>query len=190
MRNFTPYQRHSNYLRNSFVRQNMNGSPVVIESKFPGWCSKCGIHFDAGTRINYQRGLKPWHEVCPQVNDSGTQRKYTRINIEDAGVYVLPDGTIVKVQSNRAKTHTYTMRFHEIMPERALEAGGRVNGDYEYKPELMGQVVENGRKMTLEEAKAFMVKYGFCCRCGRHLVAAKSVEDGIGPVCIQYFGGK
>lgn len=41
--------------------------------------------------------------------------------------------------------------------------------------------------MTLDEAKAFILRYGQCVRCGRRLKAAESVERGIGPVCVRYF---
>ena len=35
-----------------------------------------------------------------------------------------------------------------------------------------------------------MVRYGRCVRCSRHLKAAQSVVQGIGPVCVKYFGGR
>jgi hypothetical protein len=111
------------------------------------------------------------------------------LTIEDAGVYVMPDGTIVKVKANKAKTNVYASRWIEIRGERLNENETRVRGEYEYVSGLVHRVAASGRKMTLEEAKAFILRYGVCARCGRKLVAAKSVEQGIGPVCIQYFGG-
>lgn len=111
------------------------------------------------------------------------------LTIEDAGVYVMPDGTIVKVKANKAKTNTYAMLWVEIRGERLNENDERVRGEYQYAPGLIAKVAAQGRKMTLEEAKAFILRYGQCARCSRKLKAAKSVENGIGPVCIQYFGG-
>jgi len=41
--------------------------------------------------------------------------------------------------------------------------------------------------MSLDAAKAFILRYGRCVRCSRRLKAAQSVERGIGPVCMAYF---
>ena len=111
------------------------------------------------------------------------------LTVEDAGVYVLPNGDIVKVQANRAKTNTYAKRWVVINGERLTEADTRARGEYVYEAGLIGQVAAEGRKMTLEEAKAFIIRYGICARCSRQLKAAESVERGIGPICIGYFGG-
>lgn len=105
----------------------------------------------------------------------------------EVGVYVFEDGTICKAQQNRAKTNTYTMRWVEIRGERLVDATeDRVHGEWEYAPELKGRLA-CARKMTLDEAKDFILRYGQCVRCSRRLKAADSVERGIGPVCMQYF---
>lgn len=105
----------------------------------------------------------------------------------EIGVYVFPDGSIVKTQPNKAKTNVYTMVWVEIRGERLVDATEeRVHGEWEYAPELKARIPE-ARKMTLDEAKAFILRYGKCVRCSRKLKAADSVERGIGPVCVQYF---
>lgn len=38
-------------------------------------------------------------------------------------------------------------------------------------------------KITIEQAKAYGIKYGVCCVCGRTLTDSTSVAEGIGPVC-------
>jgi hypothetical protein len=114
-------------------------------------------------------------------------RKTPGISVEDAGVYVLPDGAICKVKVTKNKDHTYAERWTVIGGERLTEAETRVHGEYVYEPRLIHQVAAEGRKMTLTEAKAFILRYGVCCRCGTKLVAADSVERGIGPVCKGYF---
>jgi len=160
----------------------------IIVSRFDGWCVKCHTKFSAGDRIYWEPGVKPTHvdqSVCV-ASVAAPKTPVARIAVENSGVYVLPNGDIVKVQATKDKQRTYALRWHES-PLRALEAGGRVRGDYQYEQGLVQQVAAEGRKMTLEEAKAFIVKYGQCARCSRHLVAAKSVEQGIGPVCITYF---
>jgi len=108
--------------------------------------------------------------------------------MEQLGVYVLPDGTIVQVKPNRQKTRCYAKRWVAINGERLTLSDEHVKGEWAYAPGLMAKVKPEYR-MTLEQAKRFILIYGQCCRCGRKLKAAKSVEQGIGPVCIKYFGG-
>lgn len=54
---------------------------------------------------------------------------------------------------------------------------------FEYTPGAVKQLEVGGRKLTLEEAKAFGALYGTCCVCGRTLTKESSIEDGIGPIC-------
>lgn len=105
----------------------------------------------------------------------------------EIGVYVLDDGSIVKVQPNKAKTSRYSMIWVELNGERLVDHDeSRVNGDWEYAPQLIRQC-DDAHRMTLEAAKAFILRYGRCVRCSRRLKAADSVERGIGPVCVNYF---
>jgi hypothetical protein len=41
--------------------------------------------------------------------------------------------------------------------------------------------------MTLDEAKAFLLRFGRCVRCNRRLKVGQSVERGLGPVCVKEF---
>jgi|SRR5215472_6602306 len=160
---------------------------MTIRAKFASICPTCGERIEIGTVVEWERGQKATHVDCePKAEEPQVEPK--RIAVEDQGVYVLASGDIVKVQANRAKTRTYAKRWVEIRAERSLEAGGRAHGEWSYEPGLVNEVAESGRKMTLDEAKAFILRYGQCVRCGRHLKAAESVERGIGPVCIRYFG--
>lgn len=104
----------------------------------------------------------------------------------EVGIYVLEDGAIVQAKENKAKTNVYTKLWVGINGERLTLAGDRQHGEWEYDPKLKGQLA-TARRMTLDEAKQFILIYGRCVRCGRTLKAADSVERGIGPVCIQYF---
>lgn len=105
----------------------------------------------------------------------------------EIGVYIMPDGRIVKVQPNKAKTNRYALVWKEIRGERLVDATeARVHGEWEYAPGVIKEVKPEF-KMTLDQAKDFILRYGQCVRCSRKLKAADSVERGIGPVCIQYF---
>lgn len=155
---------------------------------------------DLRSRLNPRRGLSyrqaagvlncmaaEARQKQAQVATPGQPATPARIAVEDEGVYVLPDGTICKVQATRDKARTYAKRLVEIGGTRATEAGSRVNAEYQYEQGLVQRVASEGRKLTLEEAKALTLRYGWCIRCGRHLKAAESVERGMGPVCVTYF---
>lgn len=129
----------------------------------------------ASTNIDMLKARRPQEPRSPHYN-----------NADEQGVYVYEDGTIVKLQQNRGKTHTYTMRWVEFAGDRLVETDEHVHGEWEYAPELKGTLGQ-ARKMTLDEAKAFIIRYGKCVRCGRSLKDGQSVERGIGPVCVQYF---
>jgi len=68
-----------------------------------------------------------------------------------------------------------------------LDSDGQTKGRYAFTPGLIYRVAREGRRMTLDEAKAFILIFRQCARCARKLSAKKSVEDGIGPTCITYF---
>lgn len=172
---------------------------MTIKAKFESECGNCGGRIEAGQEINWERGAKATHlrPTCREANpriggmyreDGSEYRPSARIAIEDAGVYVMPNGDIVKVQANREKTRTYAKRWTVISGERLTEAGTRERGEYVFEAGLVQAVAAEGRKMTLGEATSFILRYGVCCRCGRVLKAADSVERGIGPVCMNYFG--
>jgi hypothetical protein len=111
-----------------------------------------------------------------------------RLEVEHQGVYVLPDGAVVRVKANREKTRVYASRWTVTGQDRLTEAGTHEHGEYVYEAGLIRQVEREGRKMTGEEARAHSLRYGQCVRCGRGLVDGKSVEAGMGPVCRKYFG--
>lgn len=198
------YANHSYQTRRSVRPQ--SSEPRTMPAKFDSVCPKCGQAIVADeTMIVWTPGQKAVHLECPAdhgieeweatvdrqpvVGPTQPVASVTRLAVEDAGVYVLPDGRIVKVQANREKTRVYTKLFVQISGERLTEDETHVHGEYRYEPGLLPEVEATGRKMTLEEAKAFMLRYGFCARCGRRLKAAESVERGIGPVCMRYFEG-
>lgn len=106
--------------------------------------------------------------------------------ITTPGVFETPDGAIFIVKPNRARTNLYAKRLVEIGGERLAESGDHVHIEFEYAPGAIFKLSESMR-MDVERARELTVRYGRCIVCGRHLKDAKSVERGIGPVCIQSF---
>jgi hypothetical protein len=87
------------------------------------------------------------------------------------GIYQVENGDIYRVQPSQN-----TGRFYA---KKLVFTGG-----WEYEAGAIYRL-KDSQRMTLEEAKAFGMATGLCCVCGRFLNDPKSVEQGIGPVCIK-----
>lgn len=101
------------------------------------------------------------------------------------GMYKI-DGVVYQVRPNQEKTRLYAKRLVEINTDRITEDDQIVQVEFEYERGAVFRIKPTDR-MGLEEGKALCIRYGKCICCGRVLKAAKSVERGIGPVCIKYF---
>lgn len=172
--------------------------PREIVAKFASVCRNCQGPIAIGEAVLWAPGVPAVHVACPVVEApvvspeaqavAALSALRGKLEVEDAGVYKLLDGTVVKVQANREKTRVYAKRLVERKGiDRLTEDAGHVHADYVYEAGLIAQVEREGVKLSLEEAKALSIRYAFCIRCGRHLVDGKSVEQGMGPVCITYF---
>jgi len=122
---------------------------------------------------------KGWKTVEQQENSS-------HIHELTPGVYELPTGEIYVVKPNRAHTRLYAKKLVEAPSERLTETGEHVKFDFVYERGAIYKIRPED-KMKIERAKELMIRYGRCIVCGRRLKVAKSVERGIGPVCIKYF---
>lgn len=103
------------------------------------------------------------------------------------GIFIAPNGDVIKVQSNKAKTGVYALVAVAFGGERLNLHGDVVKFEYQYAAGLINHITP-AMRMTKEQAKEYSLKYSKCMWCGRKLKAAKSVEAGIGPVCIKRFG--
>jgi hypothetical protein len=90
-----------------------------------------------------------------QAEASGSYPKpVARLQVEDAGVYVLPDDSIVKMQANREKTAVYPKLFVDTSSDRLDGEAQHVRGEFRYiedwteRRELRERVEATGRKMT------------------------------------------
>lgn len=100
------------------------------------------------------------------------------------GVYDV-DGHVYVVKFNQGKTRLYAKHIVES-PDRLNANGDLVDIDFVYKAGAIFKIKPE-HKMALEDAKVLTIRYGRCMVCGRRLKAGKSVEQGIGPVCIKSF---
>lgn len=113
--------------------------------------------------------------------------------ISEDGMYRTSDGTIYKVQYNKASGDGRRMYAKRLCQNTAMDDtyNTRTKQDrswrFEYAPGAM-RTLTPADKMTLEQAKEFGALYGTCCVCGRTLTDEVSIEAGIGPVCAgRYF---
>lgn len=159
----------------------------VRSNRFAGRCQTCHHDVAEGAgrieRVDGRWIVLHLDGTCPEVAAPAAPES----TAVEPGVYVV-DGDIVKVQANKAKTATYALRWIVINGERLLDSDGisRVHGEWEYEAGLVRKVRPDQR-MSVEQAKAFVLRYGRCARCSRKLKAADSVERGIGPVCMKWF---
>ncbi len=91
--------------------------------------------------------------------------------ITELGMYRNAEGDIYKVQRSRQSGNLYAKRLDII-------AG------FVYEQGALKKITPSDR-MSVEQAKEFGVQYGFCVVCGLLLTDPKSVEQGIGPICIK-----
>ena len=88
----------------------------------------------------------------------------------EEGMYRDNAGIIYKVQASRETGRLYAKHLDVAERKFIFEAGAMRHLTAEMR-------------MSIEEAKAFGVEYGFCCVCAKFLTDPRSVADGIGPVC-------
>jgi Family of unknown function (DUF6011) len=121
--------------------------------------------------------------------DLARHNRVTEAPSVEPGIYIAKDGSIVKAQMNKAGTNMYAKVWtDDLTGDRLTLDDERTKGGWVYQPGAIYRL-EGATKMTLEQAKKFILMFGKCVRCGRTLKAADSVERGIGPVCVEYFGG-
>lgn len=176
-------------------------------SKYPGTCRKCGERIAVGYEIVWSPESGASHAECygaglPNIpkpqNLAGWNQTFSPSDMPKVepeklvpGVYELADGRIYVVKPTREdKTRLYAKRMVEVGEGvvRATESGERVKAiEFVYERGAIYDIRLSDR-MSLERAKELITLYGCCIACNRHLKAAKSVEQGIGPVCIKNFG--
>jgi hypothetical protein len=105
----------------------------------------------------------------------------------EPGMYQIGDD-IFKVQATRQdKTRLYAKRLVVVNGDRLNDATEAIEHfDFEYAPGAIKALTISNR-MDEATARAFGIRYGICCCCGKRLKDAKSVSLGIGPVCRKYF---
>lgn len=116
------------------------------------------------------------------------ERKQGQRNDADVdGMYLLPDGRIVKVQYAVHGSGNPYAKLLTKLDTPTIKRGKRVDYGFEYAPGLVRECKPE-HKMTLEQAKEWGALYGACCCCGATLTDEVSIEAGIGPICGKRFG--
>lgn len=114
--------------------------------------------------------------VSQSTNGSTTAR------VTEVGMYRTPDGKIFKVQATKDTSNLYAKALTPIGGERLTETDTVVGWEFTYAPGALRTLTPDMR-LSLDDAKAFGIRYGVCCVCGRTLKDATSVANGIGPIC-------
>lgn len=98
----------------------------------------------------------------------------------EPGYYTRGDDVFVVVR-NQARTRTYAKQL--VVP------GDNRNAYWQYAPGV-GAELADLTALTVDEARRLSHLHGVCVICGTRLTDPKSVERGIGPVCIKKIGGR
>jgi len=175
---------------------------MEITARFASLCPKCNVQIREGQRVNWERGSKATHVVCPAVVIPISTPAYVPdrfLTKDDVGSYVLRSDTdtVFHVVETRDHTRYYAEKFVLIGGERTTEAGTVLNGDWQFESnsgerysKLVARLIDANklRRMTADEVIDFAVLYGRCVQHGGFLKSADSVDAGIGPVCAAKLG--
>lgn len=104
--------------------------------------------------------------------------------ITEDGMYMIANGTIYKVQFNKAQGDGRRMYAKQLFVDNLGDGTYKVR--FEYVKGIVYSLTP-ADKMSLEQAKEFGALYGTCCNCGRTLTNEESIELGIGPICRAKF---
>jgi hypothetical protein len=92
--------------------------------------------------------------------------------------YYIQDEQVIVVVENKAKTSTYAKRL--VISTNGTKKSAR----WDYAPGL-GASLAGYAPLTVEQAAHLGHKHGICMICAKALTDPKSVDAGIGPVCIK-----
>lgn len=124
-----------------------------------------------------------------------TRAQTTGVRVTEDGMYRIADGTIFKVQWNRASGDGRRLYAKMLLifidgekhtrPTKAtaeLWDKERDSIQFEYAPGAIFLLSPEDR-MTKEEAREFGALYGTCIRCGRTLTLEESIDRMMGKTC-------
>lgn len=107
----------------------------------------------------------------------------TRRNVRaEDGIY-RHNGEVYKVQT---AVNASGLRYAKHLKVTKISED-EYSGEWERSPGMVFKLLPE-EKLSIEEAAAFGKLYGICCICGTVLSNEKSIERGIGPVCLQKMG--
>ena len=156
-----------------------------ISAKYTGKCVRCGGVILSGTRCNWAQGEGVSHIACPAKQNGAQAPAASNGKVTVTMGVFRKDGRIYVVKPNKEKTAVYAKEIVES-PARMTESGLQVDFEARYAPGVVYRLTEADR-WDIADAQDFLTKFARCIVCGRHLKAAKSVANAIGPVCAKYF---
>ena len=157
-----------------------------MTGRFDTPCSSCGASL-LGAEIRRDEQTGRWVHQAPCARVEQPKRSAPDEALE-AGIYERPDGAIYVVRPTRDHARLYANRLRVFEGERLNEEGNAVCITFDYERGAI-YTLRAAMRMPAERAKVLSLQYRHCIVCGRLLSDAKSVERGIGPVCIRYCAG-
>ena len=179
---------------------------MVITARFASTCPRCNNPIAVGAQVNWERGSKATHTVCPAARPASAAPVAPRnrfLTAADIGSYVydstgIDNGSVFHVVETRGTKRFYAEKWVAIGGQRTVESGRLVqHGDWQFESSdgrrysgLVAQLLDAGRlrRMTADEVIDFATLTGRCVQHGGFLTDATSVDAGIGPVCAAKLG--
>lgn len=153
---------------------------MQITTQYASTCPACGNQINVGDLIEWVRGQKAIHAVCPPKVETAP----LVTGDTDEATYFFYGEKFYRIPAGKK----YAQILTQINGERLNELDQIVKFKYEY---VRGMVynLKPEHKLSLEQAQAFGIKYGICVVCTRKLEDAESVKRGIGPICEERITG-
>ena len=128
--------------------------------------------------INRLKATTPLVAAAPVAATTAAPERVTEV-----GMYRNAAGDIFKVQKSKQSGNLYAKALVQIGGKRMVDDTEEVvSFEFQYSAGAVYGLTP-AMRMSLEDAKAFGIRYGVCCVCGITLKDATSVALGIGPVC-------
>lgn len=102
--------------------------------------------------------------------------------VSKEGMYRTVGDDMFKVQRSKQSGYLYAKHLRACEGTRLTETDERAQWEFVYSPGAINALTDE-MALSVTEAMEFGIKYGVCCVCGARLKDAKSVRDGIGPIC-------
>lgn len=167
---------NSKEIQNSFAERLLSITGISDKQYSPDqltWIHKLVIDYETKLEKPKEEVIR-FPRIAELMNKAAENLKYPKIQITQAlKLSRSQNGVIFVIDHNSTAG-----RIH---PKDGLHKGNR------FTDEIL-IALQKFETNPLDEARAFGIKFSFCCFCRRELTTEESVLAGYGPICADRFG--